>query len=386
MRSLVAIGSATLLALALGCSDSATNDTTSSSSAAGGAAGTTTGSPSQTGSPSATGSSSSTGTGGGSPKSDLPIPPGPGDLAQPSGAPENLRVVAWAGFASAVSYTFDDGQPSHIEHWDELKATGVPVTFYINTGNSGIDGFDAMFSDAAASGSEVANHTVHHCHFDEGCNGVPAGSHDAEIDGADDYIEANLGVPGVYTFAYPFGDTGYEPAAEQRYFIARGVGGGTIAPSDSTDPWNLPCFAAQGGEAEDAFDSPIDSSHRDGRWLIFLFHSILPTSANWYAGVDVSAITGSISHAKGLGDVWIDSVVHVGAYWAGQRAFEGASSETSGDTTLVTWTLPDHFPPGRFVRVTVGGGTLSQGGVPLTWDGHGYYEVSLDAGSLTLSP
>ena len=48
--------------------------------------------------------------------------------------------------------------------------------------------------------------------------------------------------------------------------------------------------------------------------------------------------------------------------------------------------LPPHFPPGHFVRVTVGGGSLQQGGHTLTWDGHGYYEVALDAGSLTWSP
>jgi hypothetical protein len=31
-------------------------------------------------------------------------------------------------------------------------------------------------------------------------------------------------------------------------------------------------------------------------------------------------------------------------------------------------------------------GTLSQNGTPLTWDPHGYYEVALEARSLTLSP
>ena len=48
------------------------------------------------------------------------------------------------------------------------------------------------------------------------------------------------------------------------------------------------------------------------------------------------------------------------------------------------WTLPDHFPPGMCLRVTTTGGTLSQGGQTLGWDDHGYYEVSLDAGTLTL--
>ena len=40
----------------------------------------------------------------------------------------------------------------------------------------------------------------------------------------------------------------------------------------------------------------------------------------------------------------------------------------------------------RTYTTTVDGGTPSQGGTPLAWDPHGYYEVALDAGSLTLSP
>ena len=69
--------------------------------------------------------------------------------------------------------------------------------------------------------------------------------------------------------------------------------------------------------------------------------------------------------------------------------FVSVSSVTpvvAGDTTTWTWTLPDHFPPGKYVRVMVDGGTLSQSGSLLPWNDHGYYEVALDAGSLTLGP
>jgi len=47
--------------------------------------------------------------------------------------------------------------------------------------------------------------------------------------------------------------------------------------------------------------------------------------------------------------------------------------------------LPDHFPAGKYVRVTVTGGTLSQGGKVLPWNDAGFYEVALDPGSLTIS-
>ena len=54
-----------------------------------------------------------------------------------------------------------------------------------------------------------------------------------------------------------------------------------------------------------------------------------------------------------------------------------------------TWDVADFsdpFPPGKFLRVTTDGGTLKQGDKTLTWNDHGYYEVSLDAGTLTPSP
>jgi len=79
--------------------------------------------------------------------------------------------------------------------------------------------------------------------------------------------------------------------------------------------------------------------------------------------------------------------VNVGAYWQGGKAFAAAMTSTSGSDKTWTWTLPAHFPPGKVLRVRVGGGTLTQpGGRTLTWDDHGYYEVALDAGSVTLSP
>ena len=35
-------------------------------------------------------------------------------------------------------------------------------------------------------------------------------------------------------------------------------------------------------------------------------------------------MVASVEHAKALGDVWIDSMVNVGAYWLGQKAVTNA--------------------------------------------------------------
>src|SRR5204862_351142 len=190
------------------------------------------------------GSGGSGGGGGSAAPMGLPVPPGPSDVPRPAGTPGNLKVLHWAGFKSAVSYTFDDAQPSQIEHYPDLQAAGE-------------------------------------------------------------------------------GDT-----------VAR-------------------------------FNTQIDGAESGGRWLIFLIHTITPTSQSWYAPIDVSVVTDSIAHAKSLNDVWIDSMVNVGAYWRGEKVATPATPATSGGAQTWTWTRPDHFPPGKILRVTVDGGTPSQNGKPL---------------------
>jgi peptidoglycan/xylan/chitin deacetylase (PgdA/CDA1 family) len=320
--------------------------------------------------------------------SGLPVPPGPAGVSPPTGTPGNLHVLDWAGWKSAVTYTFDDAQPSQIEHYAELHATGAHFTFYITSGNSGaIGGFDSTFTKAVTDGHEMGNHTVHHCHADlSGCSTGSATSLDTELDDCSSYVATHFGQSQIWTAASPYGDTGYDTPDATRFFLNRGVGSGLVAPVDNTDPFNLPCHAAAASETVDSFNTAIDGGRAAGRWLIFLVHTIMPTTANWYAPIDISVVTGSVAHAQMLGDVWIDTMVNVGAYWRGQKALATATPVTANGAQTWTWTLPANFPPGKFVRVTVDGGTVSQNGTNVPWDSHGYYEIALDAGSLTLSP
>lgn len=315
---------------------------------------------------------------------DPPPPPPTTNVAQPSAAvtTPNLKVLPWAGFKAAVTYTFDDTQPSQTEHWPELKATGVAMTFFCNPSSSWQSGFDANWTAVAAAGSELGNHTWSHCHPDlSGCTS-PIGTAEDELDKATAYIVTHFGVPAVYSFASPFGDAGWNTYAASRFLVGRGVVGGTVPTSGVTDWYNLPVFAVAAGQTETDFDTAIDNTRTQGRWMIFMYHSILPSSNNWYAGVDIASITGSVAHAQSLGDVWLDSFVEVGAYARAQQMFD----KLTPSSNTWTWTLPEHFPPGKVLRVTVDGGTLSQGGTALTWDPHGYYEVALDVQSLSWSP
>jgi peptidoglycan/xylan/chitin deacetylase (PgdA/CDA1 family) len=242
------------------------------------------------------------------PLSSLPVPEGD-DVPRPSGDPGTLQVLDWAGFESAVSYTFDDSHPSHLAHYDTLQATGVDVTFYLSSALDA-DGFRAGWQQVAADGHEIGNHTVSHPHADltGSVFGDPLESRAAEVEQCSEYITEILGQRDVWTMAGPFGDEGWSDAARDAdLFLNRGVGGGAIAPNDDTDPYDLPSYMAGDSETADAFDAEVDSARSDGEWLVLLFHSIAPTDADHSAAVDGGEITASIEHAKSFGDVWIDT-------------------------------------------------------------------------------
>jgi peptidoglycan/xylan/chitin deacetylase (PgdA/CDA1 family) len=329
------------------------------------------------GTPSEVAGAGSGGTGGApipaSPTSDLPVPPGAG-VPPPAGTPGNLRVLPWAGFRGAVTYTLDDADDTQVQNYDALNALGVPMTFYLWTDRNGA--MSNVWSRAAADGHELGNHTNSH---QAGTSPNLAN----DTDTATTFIEGRFGVT-VYTMAAPFGDAQYGQVAQSRFLINRGVGGGQIAPNGNTDRFNLPTFIPNPNAPASDFNSRVDTARAQGLWETVLVHSFIPGTG--FQPVALAQFSAAVNYAKGLGDVWIDTMVDVGAYWIAGRMLTQATPTTQADTSTWTWTLPDHFPPDQFLRVTVDGGTLSQAGVPLTWDEHGYYEVSLDVGSLSLAP
>jgi peptidoglycan/xylan/chitin deacetylase (PgdA/CDA1 family) len=305
--------------------------------------------------------------------SGLPIPPG-GGVPRPSGQPGGLTVLDWAGFRAAVSYTFDDTNSSQIMNYAALNALGVPMTFYLITNKKEFN--DPVWLQAIKDGHEIGSHTRSHLR--------PGTA--ADVDAGDTDLRSKLGIT-VYTMAAPFGDGSYTPLAQTRYLFNRGVADGLIAPQDDTNPFFLPCYVPPENAPASTMNENIDTLHGAGRWKTVLVHGFVGGTDGAYKPVALGEFIAHVNHVKQLGDVWIDSVVNVGAYWMAQKMFAGITPAASGNSKTWTWTLPPHFPPGRVLRVRVDGGTLTQpGGKTLAWDDRGYYEVALDAGSLTLSP
>ena len=303
--------------------------------------------------------------------SGLPVPPA--RAAGSVGSPGKPTVLDWAGFDAAVSYTFDDANASQLAHYEALNALGVPLTFFLITGKP--EAADATWKRAVRDGHELGNHSRSHAHRGTG----------EDLDAASAFLHDRFGVT-AWTMAAPFGDGSYVDLARTRFLLNRGVVNGLVLPNDATSPFALPCFIPPAGATAAVFDAQIDQAVARHGWRIVLVHGFTGGSDGAYLPVALNQFLASVGHSASLPGLWIDSLVNVGAYWRGQQLVSAAIQAGGESATTWTWTLPPHFPPGRFVRVAIPGSTLAQAGAPLTRAAGGYYEVALDVGSLTVAP
>lgn len=304
--------------------------------------------------------------------SGLPVPPGDANVAKPLGAAGNLRVINWAGFKGAVSYSFDDANSSQINNYSKLNALGVRFTFYLQTNKS--EAANNIWSQAKNSGHELGNHTQSHAQNGSG----------SDIDAATNFIQQHFGVKPL-TMAAPYGNSSYVSLAQSRFLVNRGVAGGSVAPNGNADPFNLPCNIPATGAQASALTSTVSSARSAGNWQIFCIHGFSGGSDGAYQPIDINQFTNHVTTVKGFGDVWMDTVLNVAAYWRAQKLFSSLKPTYSGNDIVYKWTLPANFPAGKYLRVSVSGGTLQQNNRVLSWDSHGYYEIALDAGSLTIT-
>jgi hypothetical protein len=381
----LAIGSLILLPALAGCqsatqaaSDGTVADTTGTT--------TTTGSTGSTGTKTS-GSSGTTNTASyvwsyeDSAVSGIPVTKTTG-VARPSGTECNLKVLDWAGFTGAASYTFDDSQPSQIAHWSELSAPGVRLTFFAISSWNFVANRDTVLKAAIAKGCEIGNHTRDH--FTVAQSGDAAGIA-AQLDDCNKYI-TSLGQSSVWSMAFPNGDSNWKNNFGGRFLFGRSVNYGFVSANGTDNPLCLPTWCIDSTHKLADFKAQLDNATNEKKWMIMVFHSLLPTSDNWYAGVPVADVASSMTYAKNGGKIWVDSMVNVGCYWLGERIVAGLTPTAKGTGYEWTWKLPANFPSGKYIRVTVGGGTLSQKGAALPWNEHGFYEVLLDAGALSWAP
>ena len=305
------------------------------------------------------------GTGGSGPAAtfkcdNLTLAPTTTGVAKPAGAAGGLKVVDWAGFKGAASFTFDDNTPSQLQNYTALKATGGHFTWFLIASSSSND-----YKATIADGQEIANHTQTH----------PGSASQGEVTTAQTNLKTKYGVD-VRSMAAPnCADAWAAFAAPAKLFQNRGPCGGgiaTVSPRDNTDPLKLPAWLPAMNEPAATMSGAITM----GKWRIFVIHGF-DSQNGTYQPVKIADTTSAMSKAVTDG-YWVEGMTNVGAYWQGQKLIPASA------TTSATWTLPANFPPNMCVRITTTGGTVTQKNETINWDSHGYYQISLDAGEVTI--
>jgi len=290
---------------------------------------------------------------------NLSFAPSATGKTQPAGVAGGMKVLDWAGFSSAISYTFDDANSSQISNYAAMKSAGGHYTFYLITSKT--EASSSTYKTALADGNEIGNHTVSHDDCTDSSN--------ADVTGAQTFIKNTFGVT-AYAFAAPDGSSNCDVARVQNVFLTdRSVAGGsTISAGDTSKFTWLPA------DIPDTDGSGMGPTA--GKWRVLCIHGFQGGSDGAYHAIPLSAFTSAVQSAVSGGS-WVETVSNIAAYNWGQKAI-------GTNTTSATWTLPSVFPPNMCVRITTTGGTVTQKGAEVPWDSHGYYQISLDAGEVTI--
>jgi hypothetical protein len=273
--------------------------------------------------------------------------------SKPAGAVGGLKVLDWAGFKGAVSFSFDDNMTTG--SYTKFQATGAHVTLYVTAAMGNYAGY----TGAPSHGDEIGNHTTSHT-----SNGSVS-----DFQSMQATIQSSYGVTG-YTGASPNGSTTWSTPAQSFFIANRGTGGNAMAPRSSPDMFSLPSYLPPQGASSATMSGQINS----GTWTVFCVHGWASPA---YQPVNESDMLATMTKAVTDG-FWAESVMNIAAYFLGQKAI------SSSATTTATWSLPAHFPPNMCVRVTTTGGTVTQKGAEVPFDSHGYYQISLDSLEVTI--
>jgi peptidoglycan/xylan/chitin deacetylase (PgdA/CDA1 family) len=288
---------------------------------------------------------------------------------------ETLKIAPWNGYKGAVSFTFDDGDPSHLSvAIPELDKHKIHGTFFLIV--KGIGGADP-WKKAMATGHEIASHSQTHSNPAQ----FKPDQEEEEIVGAAKTLEQTFGHP-IPSFAYPF--SAITPALkakiEKTHLLARGGAGPLILPDADPDWLNLVSQVTLTETKVDVYKGWIDEAVSKGAWSIFMIHGLEGTT--WgYSPIKKADFSAMLEHVKDK-DLWVAPFGEVGAYFRAQKLLE----KTKGSAGKWEWKVPPLFPKGIVLKVKIDPAKqeLRQKDTPIKPDAKGLCAVKFDEGSLQL--
>ena len=259
--------------------------------------------------------------------------------------PAPYEVGKWAGFrAAAINYTFDDGCPNQFNIAIPLfNEFGFNLTLFTVT--NWVGNWPALQS-AAASGHEVASHTVSHPNF----GSITIEQQETELKNSKEIIESHIPDKKCITMAYPYCATGADTLCAKYYLSARGCQGFT-EPKTPGSYYNISSVICGNLGAVNTladFKSRFTSAANSNGWCVFLFHGI--DDDGGYSPVTSAEMRRSVEYLSvRKSKYWVTTFANATLY-SKERDAVNVIETTATDSSMtlqVTDTLPDseyNFP------------------------------------------
>jgi len=299
---------------------------------------------------------------------------------------QTAEIGTWAGFRKgAVSFTFDDGAPSHVSDAGPLfDKYGYKATFNLVVNwNPDWSGFGNM----AKNGHEIASHSNTH---GQNMSGEEASSKKA-IEGK---IQQKYG---IITLAYPNCNVPNESAVLQNYIVGRICNSGnSIVGKDGPSNWARVPAIMTGPNGSNDFKGPMGSVVNSNSWVSFLTHGFSGKNngnAN-YSPTDIGLIEDALKYAQQNDkDIWVAPMGHVAMYIKERKAAKIEASGSGTITVKLTHNIKDNISDYDYplsIRVKYDGSKaeVTQAGAKLESKidgGYVYFDAVPNAGDIVIS-
>jgi len=309
---------------------------------------------------------------------------------------QTVEIGTWGGFhKAAVSFTFDDGAPSHVTDVAPLfDKYGYKATFNLVTKwNPNWSGFQ----DMADNGHEIASHSDNH--------GDPMP--DDEIASSKGTINTQIKNNECITLAYPNCKTPNKATVLQNYIAGRICGNGQeVMGKNGPSNWAEVPAIMTGVELQyninfnslDQFAGKMQDASQKGGWVMFLTHGLAGKSNNGnatFSPTDLSVIDGALDWAS-KNDMWVESFRSVTMYIKERNASTATASTSGGSITVkLTHNIADNISNYDYplsIRVQNSNNWTSvsgtQGGKSIETtikDGYIYFDAVPNGGDIVIS-
>lgn len=303
-------------------------------------------------------------------------------MAEPSLPIPGFKVLPWNGLKSALSLTFDDGNPVHVDFVvPELAKRGLRATFYVM---AGLLEHPERWMGILGSGQEIGNHSLDHPR----AAGLSPGQEQLQTGGARKKLEDLFGRP-IHSFAYPYAEITptLRKAVGASHLLGRGGNRSAfyMKPDSEPDFLDIPSQVLLTDTPYEIYQDWVEENQKQGSWTVLQLHGIEGAATGWQPMrlKDFHRLMDLLVASQK--ETWVAPFSDIGAYWLAQKTLEKSVPLQEEGKTILAWEKPSHFPTGMRLKFNLGRSLrASQYGKTLEPGTNGLHILDFDAKDITL--